>query len=214
MVFCRSSKKELKMIMKEKNLTSDVNPKSSKLSTILYALAVLTLSSTTWAQTPPASEPNAASALESMRGRAAVGSPERLAPQAMAKKMHERGMHHFEKNQAELKKQLNLTPAQEPLWETFVLTMRPSAPEGHPLERAHMKEISQLPAPQRAQKMLEWHESRHEKKLAQMKTHLEAMNVFYAQLSAEQQKTFDQVTWKHHQEMRRWGPGAGMHRPA
>jgi periplasmic protein CpxP/Spy len=214
MVFCLCSKKELKM--REKNFATKVMHKSSKLSPILCALALLTLSTTTWAQTPSAPEPNAASAMESMRGRAAVGSPERLAPQAMAKKMHERRMHLFEKNQADLKKQLNLTPAQEPLWETFVVSMRPTAPGGHSVERVQMKEISQLPAPQRAQKMLEWHEHQHEKKLAQMKSHLEAMNVFYAQLRVDQQKTFDQVTWKHHQEMRRWGwgPGAGARRPA
>lgn len=197
--------------MRKRSLKGTLIHQGALWSSLLFALAALTLTSHATAQTPLTQEPTALSALEGMRGRAVVGSSERLGPQAMAKKMHEKRMSFFDKGQAELKKQLNLTPAQEPLWESFIQAVRPTAPEGASMERVQMKEIAQLPSPQRAQKMLELHEARHERRLTQMRSHLEAMKVFYAQLSPEQQKTFDQVTWKHHQAMRRMA--RGMHRP-
>lgn len=172
------------------------------------SLAALTLSTQLWAQTPQATDAPQPNALDAMRSRATVGG----SPQAMAQKMHDKRLHFFEQGQAELKKQLNLTPVQEPSWESFVQAVRPSAPQGAPVDRAQMREIAQLPAPQRAQKMLELHEARHDQRLAQMRAHLEAMKVFYAQLSPEQQKTFDQVTWKHHHQMMRFAKG--MQRPA
>ncbi len=133
----------------------------------------------------------------------------------MVQKMHERHLVQFDQQQAALKKQLNLTPAQEPLWETFIQTVRPLAPVKPPFDRAQMREIAQLPAPQRAQKMLALHEAQHDAMLVQVKSHIEGMSVFYAQLSAEQQKTFDQVTLKHQRGMMHSGhlmhPGPMMH---
>jgi hypothetical protein len=126
---------------------------------------------------------------------------ERFAGGEMTQKMHDRHAAQFEKKQAELKKQLNLTPAQEPLWDSFIQSVHPMALAKPPVDRAQMRELTQLPAPQRAQKMMDLHEARHEEMLSQMRTRLEAMKVFYAQLSTEQQKTFDQLTLRHHRQM-------------
>jgi hypothetical protein len=197
--------------MRNQKLMTAVRCQSKVLCRAFFVLSALTLATYSHAQTPAVSESVAATALEGMRGRV-VGGSERLGPQAMATQMHNKGMNLFEKNQAELKKQLNLSAAQEPLWESFVQSVRPVAPEGQMVNRVQMKEISQLPAPQRAQRMLELHEDLHAKKLAQMHSRLEAMKMFYAQLNTEQQKTFDQVTWRHHQE--RWHLRREMHRPA
>jgi len=126
---------------------------------------------------------------------------ERFAGGEMTQKMHDRHAAQFEKKQAELKKQLNLTPAQEPLWDSFIQSVHPMALAKPSVDRAQMRELTQLPAPQRAQKMMDLHEARHEEMLSQMRTRLEAMKVFYAQLSTEQQKTFDQLTLRHHRQM-------------
>ncbi len=151
------------------------------------------------------------SAMESMHARQAVG-PMGGAPNAAEfQKMHERRVQWFEKNLADLKKQLNLTAAQEPLWESFVQSVRPQSPPAPMAERAQMKEWAQMAAPLRAQKMLDLHIARHDQKLAQMRDHLEALKTFYAQLSPQQQKTFDQVSWKHHTQMRRFA--RAMHQP-
>ena len=126
---------------------------------------------------------------------------ERFAGDEVTQKMRDRHAAQFEKKQAELKKQLNLTPAQEPQWDSFIQSAHPMALAKPPVDRAQMKEMAQWPAPQRAQKMMDLHEARHDEMLSQMRARLEAMKVFYAQLSAEQQKTFDQVTLQHHGQM-------------
>ena len=149
------------------------------------------------AQTPAAGQAPGTAA----NGHEAAWGAERYPMAERVQKRHERRMAQFDKRQAELKKQLNLTAAQEPMWETFAQVMRPLAPIKPPLDRAQMREMAQLPAPQRAQKMLELHEAHHDSMLPLIKSHIEGMKVFYAQLSPEQQKTFDQVSLKHQRGM-------------
>ncbi|GHT91585.1 hypothetical protein AGMMS49545_07770 [Betaproteobacteria bacterium] len=83
-----------------------------------------------------------------------------------------------------LHKALNLTAAQEPAWQAFIAK---AAPEGWEQQRPDPKELDKLTAPERLEKSLELSQKRQEflsQRLADLK-------VFYAQLSPEQQKTFD-----------------------
>lgn len=115
----------------------------------------------------------------------------------MVQKMNDRQIARFEKKHAQFKQLLNLSPAQEPLWDHFTQSVRSMAPQKPTLDRVQMRELTQLPAPQRAQRMMDLQEAHHDQMLSKMKAHLEAMKVFYAQLSVEQQKSFDQWTLKH-----------------
>ena len=84
---------------------------------------------------------------------------------------------------ARLHEALKITPAQENAWNAFVASMKPVARGGHP-DRAAMAGLS---APQRMAQHIE----RQNRRTAAMEQRLGAMNSFYAVLSPEQKKTFD-----------------------
>lgn len=92
---------------------------------------------------------------------------------------------------------LKLNPDQEEAWKALQSTMKP------PAERKHldMAEMEKLTAPERMEKMLEQMKQHQEA----MGTRLQAVKAFYAKLSPEQQKTFDQESlapWKKFAERR------------
>jgi hypothetical protein len=78
---------------------------------------------------------------------------------------------------------LKLTPAQEPGWQKLMDSEHPkvAANAGQPID------WSKLTAPERAEKMLELAKVRQE----QMAEHVAALKVFYASLTPEQQKAFE-----------------------
>lgn len=79
--------------------------------------------------------------------------------------------------QAELKARLNITAAQEPAWNTFVATMTP------PVDRAALRaEMEQLPEAERRDRMKAMRAQRQAN-----------ADVFYAVLSADQKKVFDEL---------------------
>jgi periplasmic protein CpxP/Spy len=80
------------------------------------------------------------------------------------------------KRQAELKAQLQITAAQEPAWNTFVAGMTP------PADRAALRaEMEKLP------------EAEHQSKMKALRAQREGnANAFYAVLSADQKKVFDE----------------------
>jgi Spy/CpxP family protein refolding chaperone len=82
-----------------------------------------------------------------------------------------------------LHKALKLTEAQEPAWKAFIAK---AAPEGW--ERPDPKEFSKLTTPEQFEKRLEF----SKKHLEFMSQRLTALKTFYAQLSPEQQKIFDE----------------------
>lgn len=90
---------------------------------------------------------------------------------------------HMAKRQAELHDKLKLTPAQEPAWKTFAASMTP--PERG--KRPDRAEWDKLTAPERMEKMLA-NMKEHEAKMA---ARLAAMKTFYAVLTPEQQKVFN-----------------------
>lgn len=101
-------------------------------------------------------------------------------PAEMQKRMAER----HASRMAELKKQLNITPAQEGAWNNFAAAMQPKPPAQRP-DRA---EFDKLTTPQRIDRM----QALHAERAAEMKARGDATKAFYAQLTPEQQKAFDQ----------------------
>lgn len=92
---------------------------------------------------------------------------------------------HRAKRLAALHDKLNLRSDQEAAWNEFVAATTPPARPNLAERRA---EFADLNAPERAQKMLDQMKLRE----ATMSKHVEALKTFYAQLSSEQQKTFDE----------------------
>ena len=89
----------------------------------------------------------------------------------------------FEKRQAELHDKLKLNAGQEDAWKAYVAKIRPTEPAKRP-DRA---EIEKLPAPDRMEKMLGFMQE-HEKRMADR---IAATKEFYAVLTPEQKKVFD-----------------------
>jgi protein CpxP len=97
---------------------------------------------------------------------------------AKMEKMHEQHL-------ATLHDKLKLTPQQEPAWNKFA-AIKPADPANRP----DPAEMAKLNAPQRMEKGLE-----HMKAMeAKMTEHLAALKEFYAVLTPEQQKIFDEQT--------------------
>ena len=95
----------------------------------------------------------------------------------------ERGAKGFERRLAELKSKLQLTPAQEGAWTKFAEAMRPNTTT-RPDHDAMMK----LPTPERIDQM----RALHQQHTAQMDQRGEAAKAFYATLTPEQKKRFDE----------------------
>lgn len=98
-------------------------------------------------------------------------------------KMVEKIQQRIAKHHAELHARLKLTAAQEPAWKTFTDATTPAAMPTPP-ER---KDMEKLTTPERMEKMLE----RAKEHQAKMQDRLAALKTFYAVLTPEQQKTFD-----------------------
>lgn len=107
----------------------------------------------------------------------------------------------IEKRQAALHDKLKLTAAQEPAWNAFIAASAPKLPAARPDRAA----LAQLSAPERAEKRHEL----HKQMLAHQETRLAALKTFYAQLTPEQQKTFDEATRRHHGRAGHHGGGHG-----
>ncbi|MQR01171.1 Spy/CpxP family protein refolding chaperone [Glaciimonas soli] len=100
------------------------------------------------------------------------------------------------KREAKLHDALKLTPNQEGAWTTFVAQIKAQLPEGG-MQRPNKDDWKNLTTPQRLQKQSE----RMAKMQERMTARAASINTFYAQLSPEQQKTFD----KHFAQMHRRG---------
>lgn len=114
--------------------------------------------------------------------------------------MHE-GMRHrdparmqarMDKFAAELKAQLKLTPAQEGAWTTFVASHK--MPADMMAKRPDPTTMEKLSTPERLERM----KSLRNQHIAAIDQRDEATKIFYAALTAEQQKVFDANTMPHH----------------
>lgn len=99
--------------------------------------------------------------------------------QRMQDSMAERHTARMERLKAELK----LTPAQEAAWKAYVARTEPTPPKASPSQ----PDWSKLTTPQRMEAM----QALHAERSAEMSKRIDATKSFYAQLTPEQQKTFD-----------------------
>jgi len=90
----------------------------------------------------------------------------------------------IEQRQQKLHDALKLTGSQESAWNTYIAAIKPQQAIGR-VDRVSFKELN---ATQRAEKRLEFSRAR----VAHQETRLEALKTFYAALTPEQQKVFDQ----------------------
>lgn len=105
----------------------------------------------------------------------------------------------IEQRQQTLHDALKLTANQEPAWQAYIAATKPQQPVGR-VDRVSLKDLN---ATQRAEKRLELSKAR----IAHQETRLEALKTFYAALTPEQQKVFDQQSahGKRHGHQRRHG---------
>lgn len=116
-------------------------------------------------------------------------------------RMQQRMVEHHARRMAELKARLKITPAQEGAWSAFAAAQQPpTQPPRAPMGRS---ELDKLSTPQRID-LMEKHQA---ERAARMKQHGDAVKAFYAQLSPEQQKTFDEQARRAGPRDDRRGPG-------
>ncbi len=127
-----------------------------------------------------------------MPGGGAMGGP---GPMGEHGKSGERMKERMEKRAAELHDKLKLNPAQEKAWNAYMEKMKPGEPPARP-DRA---ELDKLTAPERMERRLA-HMKDAEKRMEQR---VAATREFYAVLTPEQKKIFDDEF--------RHGPGRGWH---
>jgi len=120
-------------------------------------------------------------------------SPPSRPPMDQAK-MIEKMKAGMEKHHNMMHDKLKITAGQEAAWKTFIDATKPAMMERGEKMRADRKAMEGLSTPARMEKMLE----RSKEHLAQMQKHLDALKTFYAVLTPEQQKIFDDS----HQRMR------------
>ncbi|CAM4309177.1 Spy/CpxP family protein refolding chaperone [Comamonas aquatilis] len=116
---------------------------------------------------------------------------------------HEQGKHRsdkrgdrqeqMQKRMTQFKADLKLTAAQEAAWTTYASTMKPA---GERPARMDREAFAKLTTPQRIDKMRELRAQRN----AEMDRRAEATKAFYAQLNADQQKTFDAASLRMHKD--------------
>lgn len=165
------------------------------LSTAMLAASLLLASSGPASAAPPSSANGPGPEMHGERG--ADQRPDRMAAGQAD---------HWEKRLAELKASLKLTPSQTSAWETFQAAVKPPAREA----RAHREDAprddwAKLKTPERLDRMRAWRQERD----AAATRREEATRTFYASLSAEQQKTFDERTQRPLFGEEPGGPGPG-----
>ena len=90
------------------------------------------------------------------------------------------------KRHAELKTRLKITPEQESAWDTFTTAMKPPATAMGQMRQVHA-EMGKLSTPERIDKMRALR-SQH---MVDMEKREEAIKTFYASLTPDQKKIFD-----------------------
>lgn len=155
---------------------------------LLVAALLATLGLAASAQTPPPPPGGPPAAEQRM---------DRHDPARMHERMQERRIRHL----AELKQQLKLSPAQEGAWMAFSAATQPPA---QPPARPDRAEFEKLSTPERIDRMMALKAQRDER----MRHYAEATKTFYAALTPEQKKVFDDQTLRH---FRRAHGGMGHH---
>lgn len=148
-------------------------------SPLAAAALLVALAGSAFAQTPPAAPATPpASGMPMMRH----GHDHGPRDSASWQQRHERRL-------ADLKQALQLTPAQEPAWNQFTAAMKPPAT---PPQRPDHEAMAKLPTPERIDRM----RALRQQHQAEMDRRADATKAFYAQLSPEQKKRFDEQSAK------------------
>lgn len=146
------------------------------------------------AQTPPAAAPAGPAAAPRMQMHGDGQGYGRMDP---AKRQE-----WANKRLAELKQKLQITPAQEGAWNAFAAAHQPPAT---PMMRPDREAMARLTTPERIDQMRALRAQRN----AEMDRRMEATKSFYAALTPDQRKQFDEQTTPH---AHRGGRHGGMHR--
>ena len=117
-------------------------------------------------------------------------------PARMAQRM-QRMQERRAKRLEAFKQKLQLSPAQEGAWNSFVAALKPSAN----LQRHDRADIARLPTPERIDRM----RALRSERIAEMDRRGDATKAFYAALTPDQKKVFDDAT------ARRGGLRGGWH---
>lgn len=117
----------------------------------------------------------------------------------LSARMQERMASRMEQHHARVHDALKLTPAQEEAWKAYLEQSKPQPPAGQPLSREEMVKLS---TPERAERM----QAVMRDRLAMMEKHTAALKTFYAVLTPEQKKAFDEMH-QHKPRGPRSGPG-------
>ena len=125
-------------------------------------------------------------------GEASAQASEQRANPREADRRAERHAERHAERMADLKQRLQITRAQEGAWNQFVSAMQPPARQPEPGADRHAFE--RLTTPERLDRM----QAMHAKRQNRMAARNQAIKQFYSQLSAEQQKVFDQQTARGH----------------
>ncbi|MGF6182959.1 protein CpxP [Massilia sp. UYP32] len=136
-------------------------------------------------------------------GRPALTAEQRLAKkaewQAKAGERRAKMEQKRAERQAKLRDALKLNAQQQPAWDAFVASQAPQK-KGERAGRGDRAAWASLSAPQRMEKQIAMQKER----TARMEARLGALNSFYAQLTPEQRKTFDEQA-KHRKGPRHHG---------
>lgn len=161
-------------------MTSSLKLSSRALPSLLLAGLLFTLAGCGVAQSAPSEAATAgASATMPMRGDGMRGHD----PARMQAWMNQRML--------ELKTKLKITPAQEAAWTTFTAAMQPMQGAGYAGMRASHEELSKLPTPERLDRMRALQAQHMAEMNTRMNQRADATKAFYAVLSVEQKKVFD-----------------------
>jgi len=126
------------------------------------------------AQTPPAPE-----------------AQPRVEAQQRMEQRQQRMERHMARRAAQLKQKLALTPAQEPAWNAWTESIKPA---GAMRQRPDREEFAKLTTPERIDRM----RALRAERMARMDQRADATKTFYAVLTPEQKKVFDQETLRMH----------------
>lgn len=150
-------------------------------NTLLLGVAALALCATAGVN---AQQPSDKASDKTMQAKASADHT------AMRDKMRQHMHSRMEKHRAQLHDKLKLSPTQEPAWKSFIEAVMPSMADMHHGAKPGQdsKTEAALTTPAQMEKMLAQAKARVER----MQTKLEALKTFYALLSPEQQKTFDE----------------------
>lgn len=133
-------------------------------------------------------------------GEASAQASEQRANPREADRRADRRAERHAKRMADLKQRLQIISAQEGAWNQLVSAMQP--PARQPEQGAGRNALERLTTPKRLDRMQAIQTERQNRMAARN----QAIKQFYSQLSAEQQKVFDQQTARGH------GPEHGPHK--